>query len=601
MSGLWNRRRSLAALLLLVHGVLVAQDLSIPLPQSVANEAEALETAARQAIREENYERALDLLTRAESEYPGLAVFPRILGDLYFQKELYELALEEYQRAHEAGSGHFATMRAIAVTLGRLNREHESVAAWERLVSEFPDRVDPIHNLGWMYFKVHQLEAGEALLLAGIEEFGIDADLAMTLGTVYADMYQLEKSEYYYRRAIDLADTAGDDGFVSVSYYNLSLVEKAFYRFNSALESTNRSLTYARRPTGYLARGELHELRMDYNAALRDYMQSYGLDEDTPLPQINLAALYQRFGVLDAARAHIEEVYRNSDLTWLYNFGTDQRRHLMEVHEILADTYDGLAAEARLTPAVGLIPRARRFLDRVVFWIRGRYHRMRFHAYARDVATSLLEEGRLLDGYWTFYEANESYRRIAREYLERARSIETAVIPQTQAAYQVELGRLERDWGLLADALPKLSTPWENDVREQALRGILATARGLNESERAGVAAELYLLNPGAIRQHGLRLPVRLSVNALAEVPGRSARLLDRYLLRAGLERSSASTALQLRVEIGGDGATYLLYRPGDRDQLLRRGEVSMAPDTGREQAATTAAQIARELLRPQS
>lgn len=595
MSAAGRRRVSLSLTLAMFALALTAVDCAAQSNADAADDkpersADWYQQEARSAIADENYERALDLLGEAKQAFPEQATFARMLGDLYSERDLYDLALDEYRDADRVEPGHYATVYAIAVTLGRLNREHDSIAEWQRLVELYPDRPDPIHNLGWMYFKVHQLEAGEQLLLEGIEQFGLDADMAMTLGTVYADMYDVTRSEYYYRTAIDLARDAGDDSFVSIAYYNLSLVEKAFYRFNTSLESTNQSLSHARRPTGYLARGELHELRMDYSAATRDYLQAYSLDDTTPLPRINLAAMYQRFGVLDAARAHIEDVYQDTDLSWLYNFGTDRNRHFMDVHEILADTYEGLAQERTLTPAHGLLGHVRRLVERVGYAIRGLYHRFRFRAYSRQVAQSLLTEGRLLDGYWTFFQASDAHPRIAAKYLQRAQEIETQMIPATAGAYQVDRGLLAGDVNLLRDAVTRLDKPWENDVREEALRGMLDHAASLSDAERAAVAAELYRLNPGAFRQHGLRLPVRLEITGSGD-----HRALVRYLRAAGFTPSAVTgtAPLVLSVQLGADRISASLAG--------RSESVTLAADTGRRELCDAVAQLARSLFRPPS
>jgi tetratricopeptide (TPR) repeat protein len=591
----------LVCLMLVLTGTTVAQEPDSGQPPVAVEErdAEWYREEARAAIRGEHYERALQLLESAKEHFPEQAIFARMLGDLYFERELYEPALTEYRIADRAAPGHYGTVNAIAVTLGRLNRERESVTEWERLVELYPDRVEPIHNLGWMYFKIHQLEAGEELLLDGIKRFGLDADLAMTLGTVYADMYEFTRSEHYYRTSIDLATDAGDDGFVSVAYYNLSLVEKAFYRFNTALESTNRSLSFARRPTGYLARGELHELRMDFADAQRDYLQAYALDEETPLPRINLAAMYQRFGMLDAARAHIEDVYQDTNLSWIYNFGTDRNRHFMDVHEILADTYEGLADERKLTPAHGLLGHARRLVERLVYAVKGAYHRMRFRFYANEVARALLEEGRELDGHWTFYQASEAHRRIAAKYLGRAEALETRMIPETVAAYQVERGVLFGEVPLLVQALESLSAPWENDVREMALRGVLEHGNRLSPAERAGAAGELYRLNPGAFRQYGLHLPVALTIvtgdGADSAGQRRRLRALTRYLRDAGLTPVGDAPAGYEPSEL-----RILLERETLTASLAGRTErVTIAETDSRKALCDAVSQLAAALFRP--
>ena len=50
-------------------------------------------TEAEEAVEGERYEYAVTILMEAESLFPAEAVFPLMLGDLYYEKDLYSLAL----------------------------------------------------------------------------------------------------------------------------------------------------------------------------------------------------------------------------------------------------------------------------------------------------------------------------------------------------------------------------------------------------------------------------------------------------------------------------------------------------------------------------
>jgi tetratricopeptide (TPR) repeat protein len=388
-------------------------------------------------------------------------------------------------------------------------------------------------------------------------------------------MYRFEASKEYYQRSIESALEDGRSYFASVAYYNLSLLQKAFYRFNGAMQSTNRSLSQAQRATGHLAKGELYEMQMDFRRAHDQYTEAYNLDEETPLAKLDLAALYRSFGRLDEALAYARDVYGSDDLHWLFNFGTDERRHRMEMHDLLSTIYRGKARVLGLTPAGGplewLSNTAERLRYRVLAW----YHDVTFRRFAADVAEAYEEEGSTLNAHWTYFRAHERYPELGLRHLSRARELETEVIPESEPFYAMRAGALRGDTAGIARAVDAMHPRWERSSIAVGLREIALTARRSGDSARAARAAvELYRINPGGLRQHGLRLPVALSVSGAD--PRRARRLIG-MLERAGFAPARNAVAdaapegtvspLRLEIEILDDARAA--YRLLDEDRFV--------------------------------
>jgi tetratricopeptide (TPR) repeat protein len=504
---------------------------------------------ARDAIEKENYQYAVQRLTEGVRRFPEAVDIRVELAELYYDKELFDLALEHYKVAEELSPNSYSILYDTAFTLGRLNREAEAITYLKRIENIYPGSPELASDLGWLYFKTRQLDAGEDVLLEALSAYGEDRSVAMTLGTIYAAMYRYGESKRYYREAIDAALQNGLGYFASVAYYNLSLLEKSFYRFDNALESTNRSLLHARRATGFLARGELYEMQMDLASAHKEYERAFTLDEETPLPAINLSALYQRSGHLDRALSHARRVYDDEDLSWMFNFGIDEVRHSKDLNEILADTHLGLARETWRTPAAGILPRLRRLgsylRHRALAW----YHRHRYVQLADKTAGTYLDRSNYLDAYWTYYLAAQSSPRVAEKYLSLARQLELEVIPESAGSYDLEEALLKRDPRRISRALETLDPVWESARIESALKGLLGEAKpGSPEYNRAAV--RLYEINPGAFRQNGFFVPARVSTAGLAP---RQRRLLLRHLRRAGFYPSDEPSAVTLEVSRQGE------------------------------------------------
>ncbi|MFW5728309.1 MAG: tetratricopeptide repeat protein [bacterium] len=526
-------------------------------------------SAVEAAIRAERYDRAVDLLDEGKERFPDYVPLYLRAGDLYRDEELYEMALQEYRRAEDLEPESYQALHGQSVALGRLNREREAIVVLEELLELYPDSIEVISDLGWMYFKTHQLAKGEELLSGALDRLGMNRSLAMTLATVYADMYDYEKAKRHYEMAIQDALQDGRSYFASVAQYNLSLVEKTFYNFEDALESTEESLRLARRPPGLLARGELQERRMRFSDALADYNAAYSLDEETPLAKVSLASLHQNFGRLEQALAYAKDVYEADSSSWMFNFGTDVNRHGMDIHGLMADIHEGLHHEARFENVSGIGEWLDRLVRRVGYRIQAWFHRRNERMFARRVAEAYKEEGSSLNANWTFYRAYEDYPGKASTYLDRAREFETALIPDSRGFYELRAGALRGDLSALMSARDDFDPTWERlELAEAARERARIHKREGSNAAYAQAIRELYTLNPGGLRQYGLFLPVKLELSMPA-LDATSHRRLTAALGRAGLVPSSSSEEAAFRLVVTGysDGVIAGLY---DEDSLVR-------------------------------
>jgi tetratricopeptide (TPR) repeat protein len=516
---------------------------------------------AKDAISQSNYETAVNVLTEAKRKFPNAPKLNLELADLYYDKELYSLALGEYREAESKGSEDFHTLNQISLCYGKLNRDKDSIDYLNKVLALFPDSVETIDDLGWMYFKTYQMEKGEKILLEGIRKFGMQRDMAMTLATIYSGMNRYEDARRYYLKSIDDAAAAGDRYFASVAYYNLSLLEHNFYHYNSALAFTEDSISMEDRASGHLARGELFESRMDYGNALQEYEKSFDTD-NTPLSRVNLAILYQRFGSLELSRRYAEEAMGTTDLAWMLYYGTDTSRHFKDIHEILADVYEGLSRIEATRPTAGLFDRVKALftsmLDRVLSW----YHRERFRVYSLAIGKEYMAEGRWEEACGEFYRANTQYREVAASYLAKAKALETARTPHAASFYQLEEGKLGASIGLLSKSISGFDPFWEREPMADSLAAMirLLGPRG-NTVQRREALNRLFEINPGAFRQNGFGLPLVLNLDS--SLGKREKGLIVRYLKRAGSELFESAEGSFIDPPEGFHYAVSLSIRPG--------------------------------------
>jgi hypothetical protein len=551
---------------------------------------------AQAAIEGENYESAVRIIEEAKRLFPRNAELRLLLADLYYDEELYTLALEEYQGAGQLRGEEYLILVQISRCYGKLNQEQESIATLQRILELYPENITSIDDLGWMYFKTHQLEKGEQLLLEAIEHFGPDRGIYMTLGTLYSGLYDYENSKKFYLKAIDDALEGEDLYFASVAYYNLSLLEHSFYHYNSALRYTEESIQMVDRAPGHLARGELFQSRMDFKRASLEY-QTAMVKDSTPLSKVNLALLYQKFGMLELARRYAEDVLDSQDLAWMYYYGTDIERHLQDVHEILADVYDGLARSGRSQPRIGVLEALRWTVRRIEYRLKAYYHRQKLRSYSLQVGRAYLAERNFLDAYWEFYNANQRYRSVALKYLQLARDLEVQVAPHALPYYQQEEGKIRGSRELLDRSIQGLDPFWEREGISESLRYVIPLLKGGSASRRLEVN-RLYELNPGGLLQYGFALPLAVSPDVRGD---KVLRRCLKHLKRSGSEVAAAVDAQEgflyhLALERETENRVRVSLRKGEQGRLLFSEIVTLGPVRPRRQAVALARAVMEQI-----
>jgi tetratricopeptide (TPR) repeat protein len=544
---------------------------------------------AREAIEAENYETAVRIVEEGKQLYPQNAELRLLLADLYYDKELYNLALEEYQGAVELQGEEYLSLIQISRCYGKLNQERESIATLERILELYPENVTSIDDLGWMYFKTHQLEKGEQLLVQALKQFGPDRGIYMTLGTIYSGLYDYENSKQFYLKAIDDALKGEDLYFASIAYYNLSLLERSFYNYNSALRYTEDSSQMYNRAPPHLARGELYQSRLDFKLALSEYQTAMTKD-NTPLSKVNLALLYQKFGMLELARRYAEEVLNSQDRSWMYYYGTDVARHLQDVHEILTDAYAGLALSGRSQPRSGIREVLRWIPRSVGYRLKAYYHRQKLRSYSLQVGRSYLQEKNHLDAFWEFYRANEQYRRVALKYLDLARDLEVQVAPHAVYYYQQEEGKIRGSRELLERSIQGLDSFWEREGIFDALRNLIPLLK-MGSSNRRLALNRLYELNPGGLLQYGFALPL---VVDRREKEDKVLRYCSKHLKRSGSEigqavDEQAGFVFTLALEREAEDRVRVSLGKGEQEQLIFSEIVTLGSVRPRRQAVALA------------
>jgi tetratricopeptide (TPR) repeat protein len=379
-----------------------------------------------------------------------------------------------------------------------------------------------------------------------------------------------------------MGEYLGDRVFTAIAWYNLSILESRFYRYDLCMNATNSSLNIQNRASGRLALGELYRRRLELEKSQREYNAAYGLDT-SPLAKINLAQVYQMSGRLEEARLYAEDCLKGSDNSWMLNFGIDPDRYKRDIHLILADTYSGLAKTEKFLPWAKPWEKIRSLLRVTTYKLKYAVNIRLYRKYCLAAANAYYgklssEGGAHLDSYIQYFKAFKDYPSRAIVYLNKAREFETSLIPASVPSYDIEEGILLKNESLVEKALSGFDPLWEKEFIAQCYSEFASQeGAGLFHLRRQNTdmsAEELFALNRGALRQRGIKLPVNVNIT-MNEQAARIQKHLGKTLAAAGFGKAALGTGARFTLNVRIDetqseyaASCWLVDNSGKTDTL---------------------------------
>lgn len=510
----------------------------------------------------ENYETALEAWRQGRDLFPDDVRFPAALADMFYEQELYGLAAEAYAEARRLRPTDYEYANRLAESYGLLNRDQEAIQVLEEALVLFPDDWDLIQSLTWLLFKVEEFQRGVDILLDASERLGENPSAEMTLGTLYASLYDYDKSRYHYQRSIELGATRRSSLFLSIAWYNQSIVENTFFEHDAALASIQKSLELSPRASGSIALGEMQERRGDYELARMAYEEAASKD-DTPLARMSLARLYLVAGDPDTAMEHLTEAENHPDPSWIYNFGLRESDWQRDLHETWADAWEQKSAlldwEPRFWPW--------EWTDWLWRKVQAAWEAWRHRETWRDLTWASADEssgkGNTPSVLWKSYRSFLNYPWPMSKYLEMNRAWDEARIPASPRFYAMRAALDSGDTVAVEAALAGLHPMWDADHLEEALVFLRKKGSPFADNE------QLWRRNPGRMLAGGAVMGFRWSWPKNDSVWG--LELWARWL---GWSADGAEAVLTLERE--ADGLSWV----AQAGTKTRQGRVIGNPDS---------------------
>ncbi len=187
-----------------------------------------------------------------------------------------------------------------------LARDFElAIRLFKRLLQEFPDNLELLHELATTYIRSEQDEQALAIYQQILQKDRNDYGALIGLGGIYRRMGRFEESVNVLERALSL------DGDSVQTFYTLGFTYKQMGHFDDALECFDHVIE--QNPGDILAYnhlGTIHSLRGDSKNAVASYRRGLQLDANHPILHYNLAQEYEKLGYYDEVISEYEAALR---------------------------------------------------------------------------------------------------------------------------------------------------------------------------------------------------------------------------------------------------------------------------------------------------
>ncbi|MGC2248492.1 MAG: tetratricopeptide repeat protein, partial [Terriglobales bacterium] len=174
------------------------------LPDSSNGEATRLEREARDAITQQDLQKAVSSLYRAVTTDPKFTRGWVMLGEVFFAQKQYDAATDAYHRAMSADPGERAIPKVLGLHLMTAAQFDDALAVWKDFVKAHPDDLDGATNLGNCLNALKRYSEAAAAYEAVAKLGGYPDTVEALLGTAYLHAGEREKAAAAFGKLADL-------------------------------------------------------------------------------------------------------------------------------------------------------------------------------------------------------------------------------------------------------------------------------------------------------------------------------------------------------------------------------------------------------------
>ncbi|MGH9339744.1 MAG: tetratricopeptide repeat protein [Acidobacteriota bacterium] len=192
-------------------------------PEAEQSRSEDFYRAAAQLYLEhKQYKQAEEIITQGLSQSPESETMQFQLAAIFERQQNFDRAEAEFKKILEANPHHAAVLNYLGYMLADQGiRLQEALGYIEKAVELDPHNGAYQDSLGWIYFKLNQLELAEKHLVKAARLNDSDATILEHLGDLYYRLNDYDQARAYYEQSLRFAEESEEDEEVREKLSNL--------------------------------------------------------------------------------------------------------------------------------------------------------------------------------------------------------------------------------------------------------------------------------------------------------------------------------------------------------------------------------------------
>jgi tetratricopeptide (TPR) repeat protein len=367
-------------------------------------------------------DQALRLLYKATDVDSGRYPAYFQIGKIYFEKGLYEHAVKMFDRALKLRPEDYGSLYHKALAFSRQGRSGESAEVFGKINESYPSKTDYYYEYAWSCLKSYRIKKAEELALHLFKE---KEDFYSSF--LYANVLVF-KEDYsgalnMYRSALEFSRKLKNNDLISLVYYNLAYLEKQFQNFDRAFEYIENSLSFTKRYTAYVLKGDIFLSTGDFEEAYTAYSTAYSISP-VALTKLKMAEIFILQGKLDDAEMflkHIDEAF-NKDKISLYSLSVSIESFLSELNRMRRLLVRARFSHDKIFNRGGFLSGVVDWFDSLSFKASEKYYMNLYRKYLIKDGLNMVAFNDNVSGFISLAYANIEYKKIALKYFQKAKN-----------------------------------------------------------------------------------------------------------------------------------------------------------------------------------
>ncbi|MFB0565703.1 MAG: protein kinase [Candidatus Aminicenantaceae bacterium] len=285
-----------------------------------ATEKERLYIEAQYAnIIERDSEKRIRLLKELAGKYPKEKEVHYILGLIYHSRNLFEDAIEEYQKALELDPNSGYVMNDLAYTYSDMGNYENAIEYFKKYASVSPGDANPFDSMAEQYFRMGQLDEAIEIYNKALEikpDFGSDRNIAY----IFALKEDYAEAMKWLDQSISIESSVGikAESFLwkSIYLFLLGKKEEAFINLRRAEELAEEAGNQFRIASIDFTRGWMYydlgefELEREYTQKFINYL--FSINPKSPWyisgQEFCFGLIDVQLGKIESAKSRLEKI-----------------------------------------------------------------------------------------------------------------------------------------------------------------------------------------------------------------------------------------------------------------------------------------------------